>query len=165
LTFVARLFTAFAGFVTTFSKTSALERRNGRPGADACGVFVTKIAALSADILQMEASDGPRLRPLPPFFKSAASQWASDAGGNALALRRERISSEFSVIEARLSRDFCRKARHRTLYAVDRSGGDRSSAINRRMSPKRFLGMATSAIWNATQRPWLMTFAPIGTRL
>jgi hypothetical protein len=25
----------------------------------------------------------------------------------------------------------------------------------------RFLGMATSAIWKATYRPWLTTFAPI----
>jgi len=29
------------------------------------------------------------------------------------------------------------------------------------MSAKGFLGVAASAIWNATQRPWLMTFAQI----
>ena len=34
-------------------------------------------------------------------------------------------------------------------YAVEVAGGGRSSAINRRMSAKRFFGMATSAIWNA----------------
>src|ERR1700730_12951107 len=37
-----------------------------------------------------------------------------------------------------------------TLEAVDVTGGDRSSAIIRRMSGNRFRGMATSAIWNAT---------------
>ncbi len=38
---------------------------------------------------------------------------------------------------------------NRTPYAVEVAGGGRSSAINRRMSAKRFFGMATSAIWNA----------------
>jgi len=35
-------------------------------------------------------------------------------------------------------------------YAVDVTGGGRSSAISRRMSAKRFLEMATSAIWKVT---------------
>ena len=39
---------------------------------------------------------------------------------------------------------------NRTPYAVADAGGGRSSAINRRMSAKRFFGMATSAIRNAT---------------
>jgi len=38
----------------------------------------------------------------------------------------------------------------RTHYAVDVTGGGRSSAISRRMSAKRFLGIATSAIWKTT---------------
>ena len=29
------------------------------------------------------------------------------------------------------------------------------------MSANRFLGIATSAIWKATSRPWRSTFAPI----
>ena len=40
------------------------------------------------------------------------------------------------------------------------TGGGRSSALSRR-SAKRFLGIATSAIWKATWQPWLTTFAPI----
>src|SRR5208282_5716420 len=48
-----------------------------------------------------------------------------------------------------------------THYAVDVTGGGRSSAMSRRMSANRFLGIATSAIWKATERPWLTTFAPI----
>ena len=35
-------------------------------------------------------------------------------------------------------------------YAVDFTGGGRKSAIMLRMSAKRCLGMATSAIWKAT---------------
>ena len=44
----------------------------------------------------------------------------------------------------------CRTHNNRAPYAVEVAGGGRSSAINRRMSAKRFFGMATSAIWNAT---------------
>jgi hypothetical protein len=47
------------------------------------------------------------------------------------------------------------------FYAVDVTGGGRNSAMSRKMSANRFLVMATSAIWNATYRPWLTTFAPI----
>jgi len=38
----------------------------------------------------------------------------------------------------------------RTLYAVDAKGSGRSSAIIRKISSNRFLGIATSAIWKAT---------------
>jgi hypothetical protein len=38
----------------------------------------------------------------------------------------------------------------RTPYADDATGGDRNSAISRRMSANKFLGMASSAIWKAT---------------
>ena len=38
----------------------------------------------------------------------------------------------------------------RPLHAGDGSGFGRNSAIIRRMSANRFLGMATSAIWKAT---------------
>ena len=57
---------------------------------------------------------------------------------------------EFSLIETHLSCKLERTHDNRTPYAVDVTGGGRSSAISRRMSAKRFLGMATSAIWNAT---------------
>jgi hypothetical protein len=40
---------------------------------------------------------------------------------------------------------------NRTPYAVDVMGGDRSSAISRRMSANKVLGMATSAIWKASE--------------
>jgi hypothetical protein len=39
---------------------------------------------------------------------------------------------------------------YRTPYAVEVAGGGRSSAMRRKMSAKRFFGIATSAIWNAT---------------
>jgi hypothetical protein len=39
---------------------------------------------------------------------------------------------------------------NRTHCPVDVIGGGRNSPINRRMSANRFLGMAISAIWNAT---------------
>jgi membrane fusion protein, multidrug efflux system len=64
------------------------------------------VEGIQTGILQMEASAGPRLPPRPAFSKSAASPAASDAHDKALALRRERIRSEFSVIEAHLSRGF-----------------------------------------------------------
>src|ERR1700719_1450599 len=57
---------------------------------------------------------------------------------------------EFSLIQTHLSCNAERTLGNRTPYAVDVTGGGRSSAISRRMSAKRFLGMATSAIWNAT---------------
>jgi hypothetical protein len=42
------------------------------------------------------------------------------------------------------------------------TGDGRSSAvICRRMSANKFRGTATSAIWKATWRPWLTTFAPV----
>jgi hypothetical protein len=45
---------------------------------------------------------------------------------------------------------FDRTHYNRTHYAADVSGGGRSSAMRRSMSENRFLGIATSAIWNAT---------------
>jgi hypothetical protein len=45
---------------------------------------------------------------------------------------------------------FNRTHDNRTRYVVDITNGGRNSAISRRMLAKRFLGMATSAIWNAT---------------
>jgi hypothetical protein len=68
---------------------------------------------------------------------------------------------ELLVIWIHFSRWLARTHDTRTLYAVDAKGGGRSSAIIRKMSTKRFRGMATSAIWKATQRLWLTTFAPI----
>ena len=44
---------------------------------------------------------------------------------------------------------FARTHDNQRLHAGAGSGGGRSSAISRRMSPNKFLGMATSAIWNA----------------
>jgi hypothetical protein len=65
--------------------------------------------------------------------------------------KERRTENASSVVNIRTSPVvFDRKRDNRTLYAVDVTGGGRSSAINRRMSAKRFFGMATSAIWNAT---------------
>src|SRR6516225_12487800 len=48
-----------------------------------------------------------------------------------------------------------------TSHASAGGGCGRSSAINRKISWNICRGMATSAIWKATQRPWLTIFAPI----
>jgi len=58
--------------------------------------------------------------------------------------------TELLGIWTHFSRGLARTHDARTLYAVDAKGGGRRSAIIRRMSAKRFLGMATSAIWRAT---------------
>src|SRR5208337_4369132 len=55
-----------------------------------------------------------------------------------------------AVIRAHLSLGFRRTHDTGTLHAVELSGGGRSSAISRKTSANRFLGMATSAIWKAT---------------
>ena len=49
----------------------------------------------------------------------------------------------------------------RTLHAGAGGGSGRSSAIRRKISWNICRGMATSAIWKATKRPWLTPFAPI----
>jgi hypothetical protein len=54
---------------------------------------------------------------------------------------------EYSLIETHLSCELERMHHNRTLYAVDRSDCGRSSAMSRKMSPNRILGIATSAIW------------------
>jgi hypothetical protein len=45
---------------------------------------------------------------------------------------------------------FNRSRNNQMRYAVDASGGGRSSAIIRKMSAKRVFGTATSAIWKTT---------------
>src|ERR1700720_1997460 len=65
--------------------------------------------------------------------------------------KERRTENASSVVNIRTSPVvFDRKRDNRTLYAVDVTGGDRSSATSRRMSANRFRGMATSAIWKAT---------------
>jgi hypothetical protein len=60
-------------------------------------------------------------------------------------------NAELSVIETHVYRGFfMERMTNRTRYAVDVTGGGRNSVISRRMLAKRFLGMATSAIWKAT---------------
>src|SRR5262249_22091708 len=49
----------------------------------------------------------------------------------------------------------------RTSHAGADGGSSRSSAISRKISWNICRGIATSAIWTATQRPWLTTFAPV----
>lgn len=50
---------------------------------------------------------------------------------------------------------------NRAAHASAGGGCSRSSAISRRISWNIYRGMVTSAIWNATKRPWLTTFASI----
>jgi hypothetical protein len=52
----------------------------------------------------------------------------------------------FPVIWTQSSCEFAVTHDKRMLYAGAASGGGRSSAMSRKMSAKRFLGMATSAI-------------------
>ena len=59
------------------------------------------------------------------------------------------VMVELLSMRTRLSRGLARTHDARKLYAVD-AKGDRSSAIIRKMSAYKFLGIATSAIWNAT---------------
>jgi hypothetical protein len=116
--------------------------------------------------------------PIVRFSKSAFNRDSTDGSlGEAAALAACYTESSLSVPHAlrRLSaagrepliKDiplpwfFMERVTNRTQYAVDVTGGGRSSAISRRMSTNRCLETATSAIWKTTQRPWLTTFAPI----
>ena len=58
-----------------------------------------------------------------------------------------------AFIQTHLSREYHRTRNCRTHYAVDATGGGRSSAIIRRMSAKRFLGMGRVAEGNFTPPP------------
>ena len=73
------------------------------------------------------------------------------AGNSNLAPRQDAPLPWFSLV------------RHDIRTRRDGVGGGsgRSSVISRRMSANRCREMAISAIWNATWRPWLTTFAPI----
>jgi hypothetical protein len=97
----------------------------------------------------------------PPVQAKLATVWdcwqacpAADTFANSVGTRRSQPSAEnaeLSVIETHVSRGFfMERVTNRTRYAVDVTGGGRNSVISRRMSAKRFLGMATSAIWKAT---------------
>ena len=56
---------------------------------------------------------------------------------------------------------FDRMQNNRALEVDGAGAGGRSSEISRRISVNRVLEVATSAIWKATGRPWLTTFATI----
>ncbi len=66
----------------------------------------------------------------------------SDMGGS----RTGQDNTESVVIKTHFSLSFCSTHDDRTLHAGAGLGGGRRSAIIRRMSAKRFFGMATSAI-------------------
>jgi hypothetical protein len=55
-------------------------------------------------------------------------------------------AATFFIIKTHLSRGLARNSEQQTPYAVDATGGGRNSAISRKMSANKFLGMATSAI-------------------
>jgi len=91
------------------------------------------------------------LRPRSPLSadignaSSSARGFASDIG----APSAENV--DFVVIQTHLSPlVFDRTQNKQALHVDTAAGGGRSSATSRRMSANRFLGMATSAIWNAT---------------
>jgi hypothetical protein len=100
--------------------------------------------------LNRHSPDGRRFK---VYSETASGFWQASAfdaclqriSGRAARGRTPR-NAEISVIKTHLSPEFARTHDDRTLYAGTGSGGDRSSAIIRRMSAKRFLGMATSAI-------------------
>jgi len=64
--------------------------------------------------------------------------------------RRALKNVAVAVIETHLSHGLQRTHDNRTPYAVDATGGGRSSAISRGMSANICREMATSAIWKAT---------------
>jgi len=90
---------------------------------------------------------------------SAAGAKYGGRRAGAVVLTKE--MANLLVIWTHVSRGLARAHDPRSLYPVDAKGGGRSSAISRNISANRSRGMATSAIWNATLRPRLTTFAPI----
>jgi hypothetical protein len=105
----------------------------------------------STEILQMEASVRLRLPLLAANCKTADRRGFADALRRVSALDREPKSDEFFCHQDTPLPWFAReRMTNRTRYAVDVTGGGLSSAISRRMWAIRFLGMATSTIWNAT---------------
>ena len=86
---------------------------------------------------------------LPPFRSSNKAEplrMAADPSDFGPPPRSALKDAGPAFIQTHLSREYHRTRNCRTHYAVDATGGGRSSAIIRRMSAKRFLGMATSAI-------------------
>ena len=75
---------------------------------------------------------------------------AQDGGRPAKDAVLTTVVLEWLSMRTRLSRGLARTYDARTPYAMAAKGGGRSSAIIRRMSENRLLGMATSAIWKAT---------------
>ena len=70
-----------------------------------------------------------------------------DAGKTGMA-RAEKL--EMAVIKAHLPHGSRSNSSSGAAHAGAGSGGDRSSAISRRISANSILGTATSAIWKAT---------------
>ena len=98
----------------------------------------------------MDADARPNLTRIPLVDKMAGPSGLSDRLPGGPVRLRGLNGIVLSVIKTHLSRGFRRTRDNRTHYPVDVTGGGRNSAISRRMSANRFLGMATSAIWNAT---------------
>jgi len=94
------------------------------------------------------------------YFTGTSSEILQMAADFRLRLRHFGVSrNPRRPVQSRDSRIFAHRdaspmvcnerMKNRTPYAVDVTGGGRSSAISRRMSANKVLGMATSAIWNA----------------
>ena len=94
------------GALFTGSNDHAVIKPNRRRGGVPRRNIRVRRPKLLTDILQMEASARLRLARLMAFFKPTASTSAADAFRRLLALRRETITGEFSVIKAHPSRGF-----------------------------------------------------------
>jgi hypothetical protein len=87
--------------------------------------------------------------------------------------RRRAVTSARRAPEMRVSLSsrrtsplvFDRTQNNQALHVDATAGGGRSSETSRRISANKILGMTTSAIWKARERPWLTTFAPISMSL
>jgi len=70
-------------------------------------------------------------------------------------------NADLMLIRTQFSHRFATERVAVASHGATGAGDERSFAINANMFANRWRGMATSAIWNATYRPWLTTFAPI----
>src|SRR5580704_6215846 len=96
------------------------------------------------------ADPSPILAPIGSLGKLDPSQLAKDRPRIWYRPHPALKNGDLSVIWTHVPVSLSRTHDNRTPYAVEVAGGGRSSAISRKMSANRFLGMATSAIWKVT---------------
>src|SRR3984893_9017442 len=114
------------------------------PMMPALAVVCARVPVFLTDIRQIAASFSLMLRHFGLLRNPEAPMRLVDGRRAGPTPFSEWGRVEFSVIETHHSCKLERTHDNRTPYAVDVTGGGRSSAISRRISAKRFLGMATS---------------------